>query len=494
VEGLFGSVDKMQQIRRAGRAAQEKRHVLGGTEKMRIAGSFLAVVATIALVAGSVQANDAAEMADLQARIATLEAKLMAPAGGGDAASLTSKKMNGAIKIGGGVELTLRHTRREDANSTHSPIGDGTVNETTSDVDASLKLYVDAGNDTSLYLKLDLEDEDDIIEEANFTWKNVRGSNWTLIFGEDEMPFGQDKNMLITDPFTHGAGSVLVNDLGEASDDTSGASNVHQKNAMMAHWLGEQDNNVGLTAQYGFDMGKVEAAVFQNHNDRQSVGQNEDRSNDQFQSFAARVKLKPMEGLELSLSGLNLHNDFYGADSDDRSSDMGTGVSSLGVSGRASSHLSSLLSASSATAAAKAAFSGKPVATKSNTYATSLAFNYETSDEKWYFHGEYIHTWNAGYYDDLDADVVTVGANYAVTPKVTFALSGDWASMDNDTMDSVGVELDEDMYRVTTGVVYKLDSGIELILEYAHEWYDSDINNWQDADLDSVAFRTCWSF
>lgn len=42
-----------------------------------------------------------------------------------------------------------------------------------------------------------------IVEEANFTLKDVAGSPVTLAFGKDEMPFGMDYDKYLTDPIVH---------------------------------------------------------------------------------------------------------------------------------------------------------------------------------------------------------------------------------------------------------------------------------------------------
>ena len=69
---------------------------------MRIIGIM---IITAVLAAGFVFADDTEELIDLQARLATLEAKRMASSAEGDAESLTSYRKNGSIRIGGEVEI-----------------------------------------------------------------------------------------------------------------------------------------------------------------------------------------------------------------------------------------------------------------------------------------------------------------------------------------------------------------------------------------------------
>lgn len=42
-----------------------------------------------------------------------------------------------------------------------------------------------------------------IVEEANFTLKNIGGSPLTLVFGKDEMPYGLDYDKYLNDPIAH---------------------------------------------------------------------------------------------------------------------------------------------------------------------------------------------------------------------------------------------------------------------------------------------------
>ncbi|MHC4872189.1 MAG: hypothetical protein ACYTFY_10125 [Planctomycetota bacterium] len=228
----------------------------------------------------SLKANDTAEIADMQARVATLEAKLMAPAGGGDAESLTSLRKKGAVKIGGNVEIDLIFTRRSDANENSDHIDRTQYALATGDLD----IRVDAGTDTYLFIKLDLGDtgvDGDLTEEIQFVWENVRGSNWQLMLGKAEVPFGQDKTNLITDGYVNGAPIVVTG--GEAASDSvnsNGGGNgdaeedFHESQAIMANWVGEVDNRWGVAATYNYkELGTFELSAFQNLDDM-----HEDRS------------------------------------------------------------------------------------------------------------------------------------------------------------------------------------------------------------------------
>ena len=270
---------------------------------MRIAGSFLAVVATIALVAGSVQANDAAEMADLQARIATLEATMMAPAGGGDAEALTSLRKKGSVKIGGKVSIDVETTRRDEANTT-----DDHINRTVTHFDAcDLDIRVDAGTDSYLFINFDMTGDtgDEVCAEVIFVWENVRGSNWDLVFGKTQMPFGQGKDNMLSGSFVDdGAPQIMsleeadqrdynetlavrrqIDNGGNGTTRNDAEEDNHESQTLMANWQGDADEYIGLVATYSYkDLAKLDLAVFQH-----TTNMYEDLPQDRFQSFSSKL-------------------------------------------------------------------------------------------------------------------------------------------------------------------------------------------------------------
>lgn len=470
------------------------------------------VVAAVVLFAGYVAANDTAEIADLQARIATLEAKLMAPAGGGDAESLTSLKKKGAVKIGGDVELDLLYTRRDEANASSDQIDRSRYASS----DADLNIRVDAGTDTYLFIKLDLDDtgaDGDLTEEIQFVWENVRGSNWSLVFGKDEVPFGQDKDMLVSDPFVHGNTGQIAVTGGEAFADTNAPTakaattfadaeeNFHESQAIMAAWVGEVDNRWGATASYKYkELGTFEICAFQNVEDM-----HEDRSEDTgVQSWATRLKVKPIEGLKLTGSFINLHRDSMD-ERNEHIADAGTTTDGTAALGRvnglgelADTRLRAIVADRQArgllSASTVAEFNRQGPSVDDDQMATSLAFDYTTKDEKWNFYGEWIYTWHAAHFEELSTHVISLGAVYGLTPKIDLVAQGDMALIDNGVFKQLGINFEENIYHAGVGAKYTCDNGIQFLVEYSHEWYRNDLSNWDNGEADIFGFRTAYSF
>ncbi|MHC4870917.1 MAG: hypothetical protein ACYTFY_03645 [Planctomycetota bacterium] len=466
------------------------------------------------MFAGLVSANDTAEMADLQARIATLEAKLMAPAGGGDAESLTSLKKKGAVKIGGDVEIDLIFTSRDEANNSTDSINRSRYASS----DADLNIRVDAGTDTYLFIKLDLDDtgtDGDLTEEIQFVWENVRGSNWKVILGKDEVPFGQDKDMLIADPYVHGQGSAggVIVDGGEAFADTSAptgktATNnadseegFHESQVIMGNWIGEVDNRWGVSATYKYkELGTLEVSAFQNLDDM-----HEDRSEDTgLQSWATRLTVKPIEGLKITGSFINQHINSMDEKAEHMADAATTtdGTASLGRVAGLGELADTRLRAIAADHIAEGQISQNTLnnfnatgpSVDDDQMATSLAFDYVTKDEKWNFYGEWIYTWHAAHYEELSAQVVSVGAVYSLTPKIDLVAQGDMALLDNAVFQALGITFEENIYHAAIGARYTCDNGIVFVAEYGHEWYKTTLEGWDDGEGDMIAFRTAYSF
>jgi len=127
----------------------------------------------------------------------------------GDAESLTALRKKGAIRVGGDVNVDLLFKHRDDFSFDDDEV-DSTEFHTNS---ANLRFKIDASPDTYLYIKLDLDDfwandggtinQDDLLEEVRYVWNHVRGSNWGLVFGKGEVPYGQDKTLGIIQSYNH---------------------------------------------------------------------------------------------------------------------------------------------------------------------------------------------------------------------------------------------------------------------------------------------------
>jgi hypothetical protein len=491
---------------------------------MRILKGIAAVVATAAFAVSGLHADDGSQLADLQARIATLEAKMMAPAGAGDAEALTSLRKTGQVKIGGEVCVDVEVKRRDEANS-----ADDDINSTEAEIDtADLSLEIAAGTDTHVGLNFDMTSsgDADFLDEVVFVWDNVRGSNWGLVLGKTEMPFGQGKDNLISGSFVDDGSPQIMrntentnhegnytggfsNPGGVANNQTRPAAdadeNGHQDPMLMGNWQGDTDHKIGLIATYKYkELGSLEMAVFQDTSDM-----HEDRSADNFQSYALRLKVKPMAGLTITGSFLHRYDD---AADDEQAymADVATAAGAAYTGGRA---VASIVGTNAAVLLNKliqeninvtggvntghvtqAEYDAWAPRRDSSSFATSLAFDYVTKDEKWEFFGEWIYNSSVNHYADLTANIFSVGAIYAVTPKISIIAEADAALLDNEVFEKLGVKFNENVYRAALGAQYTMDSGIYFLVEYSHEWYDTDIDQWDDGSGDMIGFRTGWTF
>lgn len=488
---------------------------------MSIARWGMGVAVALFLVGSAVRADDVSsmksELADLKAKVAAMESAQMAPAAGGDAESLTSMKKKGAIKIGGEVQVAMEVADRTDQHASVIPNAalanmggttarvsnsqnDDVQSTTFTTTEAMLNFQVNASKDTYLYLGLDLDDfwnsaanQDDLLREVYFMWKNVRGSAFDVWFGKKELPFAMNKDPLILNQVTdtRGGGQDVQNNssyLGQAWEaaDSSGANgNPHAVVGDYTH-PGAMDNvyQVGGAWKYK-DVVKVEAAVFQSNartSGSMTRGMFEDRSDDTmfFQSFCGRLTVNPLENFQIFLSGITEHNQSYG-DKDL----MSNATNGLLATTNAANFGSEASSSNDANA---------------DRQAVSLGLDYKFKPiplELWF---EYLHGWDWAWNAKYDTDTVVLGAKYGLTEAIDLYLIGDWVGIDDDRV-SLRSQ-DEDYYRLASAVQYTFDNGIIMSLEYAHEWYTLDemhqgavgLNRVEGAEADVVIFGTMWKF
>ncbi len=409
------------------------------------------------------------ELKDVRARVAALSGSV-SPNGGGDAESITTMQKKGAIRIGGDVNVDLIVKRRDDGTTgRENDEVDSTEFHTNS---ANLRFKIEASANTYLYVKLDLDDfwdqttnQDDLLEEVKFVWNNVRQSNWGLVFGKGEVPYGQDKSLGVIQSYHHNAnmvdseGPIILTGATEENTNAS-VANPYQNRGRTAH-PGEVDNAFMVCANYMYkDLLMFEMAVFQNNDTtgggRLTRGMHEDNSDDNFafQSIAARIWARPVEGLRMELSFIKMHN----ASAGDQA--LRTDLTDTGNA-------------------------------REDQYAVSFGFDYKINNIPLEVFGEYEHGWNWNYNDDYDTDTVQLGVVLNVNKSVDLWLVGEWLGIDDDD-----ARADEDYYKAVAGVRYRFDNGIYMILEYAHEWWDGDFANSRDldGDADVVAFRSGWAF
>lgn len=383
-----------------------------------------------------------AEIADLKAKVASLETAQMAPAAGGDATSITSMRKKAQITIGGKFEVDLIHVwgdmrENNQADGSHTQFGPDS---------ADLDLKMNASADTFLKVKLDLDDfwdssldgqGDDLLKEVYFRWNKVRCSNFDIVFGKKSVDYGMNKNVGITDSFQDGDADYL----GDEYAGTIGSQ---------AFPAGEPSDHLQIEGVYHHkDLLNVYATLFQNEDSR---GMDNRRSEDDvfFKSMALKVEFMPVENLMLQASVINLHQE--GADAEDATS-------------------------------------------------TSLGIDWTMNNIPLNLWAEWQHGWDTGYDSRVQVDVLSLGATYGVTENIDLSVLGEWARVkDGSSRDGDGNVINrfrrEDYTQLVFTGTYKFDNGIYMTAEYAKQWFDGDIQGGgsRKRDVDMIGFRTGWKF
>jgi hypothetical protein len=322
---------------------------------------------------------------------------------------------------------------------------------------------------TYLWMKLDLDDlengvanNDDILEELYFKWMNIRGWNLDMRLGKGELPYGQDKDVVITDSYGHNAttgswlGTTQGSYAGVSSDGSSTTTAINTFNHP-----GEVDNAYMIEGTWTWkDLLKVEAALFQNPGARDM---HQDKSSDNllFQSWCARVTYTPMENLALKASWITLN--------DENTWDFAHG--SIGLNQDSKSH------------------------------AVSLAADWTLKSIPLELFGEYQHGFGWNGESNNSVNTAQIGGIYGLTKNIDLIAQAEWLGINSDAADNhLGAnpstqEVGEDYYKGIMAGKYKFDNGIYMMLEYCHEWYDQNgAPKGDQREADVVSFRTAWSF
>jgi hypothetical protein len=162
-------------------------------------------------------------------------------------------------------------------------------------------------------------------------------------------------------------------------------------------------------------------------------------SDDGLGSFTGRVIYKPIEGLKLSASVLNFYNRAVGQLNDDPNWQY------------------------------PYAPTNEKRMNKNNT-AVDLAASWRPAFlcSKLMLWTEWVHSFNAAHYDNLDSDGLNFGFSYDFTDKVTFFAQGDmlYTNFDKDWTN----HFKSNIWAFYTGLQYKFAYGVLLELGWKHEW------------------------
>ncbi len=450
-----------------------RRSLLRGRRFAAALSVRLAVTALLAAVpALPLHADDTATLredaAALYDRMAALEAARAVsspaevPGGAVNATELRSLRRTASVRIGGELNVDVIVKHREDL-----PDEDDTVDSTEFRTNnTNLRLRADITDDTYLHFKFDLDgeggdspDRNDLVEEAQFVWRNLGGTAWGARLGKGEVPYGMDRTLGIIQSYHHNdavytdEGPVILNAGTEGADSANSPANPHANVGRTAH-PGEVDRVFLAQVDYTFrNQMRFELALFQNNDGTQNggaptAGMYEDRSDDTllFQSMAGRVWFQPLERLLLQVSGIRMHNEsrgdttLFGPEAED------------------------------------------------DQYAVSLGFEWapEASHGPLNLFGEYQHGWDWDYTDNYETDTLSLGALWRVNDRLGLGAMGEWLGIGEG-------DADEDYFKLVLHTRYALESGVVFMFEYGREWFEGDTSQ-EDRTADVAAFRTGFRF
>ncbi len=358
------------------------------------------------------------------------------------------------LKIGGDLEVAYSDISLDTGRPQVGGIQIEQNKFYTTDVDLNFKAIVD--EKTEVFVKIDADDlaggkvdsnGNSMLEEINFTFKDVANAPLTIKVGKQEVAFGQDKDLSISYPYMHNSASSKttflngvfdIDQVPELDDD----GNTVYKNDKIYHF-GEVDNKfaVKLTTTPVEGAPKIELTVFQNDKGQSSPDGTEPADTG-VQSYAARMTSTRVPGLKAEVSYISMHEE--GAHNTEGMVD--------------------------------------------NSSALSVGFYYEYDPIA--LVGEVIAGKNLNHVKDYDQDIYQIGL--AVTPVDKFTVVAQYHKLVyKDNINQTEPWLD----KITITPKYKLDNGVDFALEYAREvLHVTDDFDADDISADVVAGRIGYHF
>lgn len=338
------------------------------------------------------------------------------------------------VTVGGDIEIIYSYITVDDGDTK-----DTSAKFNTTDADVNVKAVID--ENTSAFIKLDVDDieggavsETALLEEIFLTFKNINGLPLAAKVGKQEVPFGLDYDLGISDPYTHGSsGDSYLNSVHDLYGSDSADKVDH---------FGEVDNKFGITLSSSpiDDKHEIEFCVFQNARGVDSTEEDAQPEDNGFQSYAVRVTSSRLENLKAEVSYISMHQE--GANSASR---------------------------------------------VDNTRAVSVGAVFNMKPVKVF--GEAIIGRDLKYMTDVDQNIYQIGVAVDPIEKLTLVLQ--WNAIefkDNNTHDN------PTLYKAAFAPKYKLDNGVELALEYVREELHMDKDPQDDISADVVSARVKYSF
>lgn len=480
------------------------------------------VAAAMMLCLGAARADDLEDMKrameEMKKEMAQMKAEMQAEresmqaAAGGEPEALLSRNKKGTVKIGGEISAGYQFQRTSRADNSH--IMDHTSGNWAWR-DLILNFGIQMSPTVSGNIKLDLDDNnydsadnsglDRLIEEAYITWSDIAKTGINMRVGKQELPFGYDrKGAAWTDPYVHGttSGTAGANNNTNLNTNRANGSTWMTPGGAAYSTIGEIDNRTALILSYKIPKAwnmLLEGGVFQNvigdtelgaagftaTQTTNANGRNwgeplpaytpvtgDGRQDDYgFQSFVARVTVKPTEQLTLQNSFVNMHSE---------------------AAGRYDYTTCTVVEPDDLAETIMNPTGAKDV----YAWSTSAAYDFKCIPVAIY--AEYIASWNLNHIRGVQSDAVSFGIDWKPKQfdnKLTLTLLGDYQYISglDETTDNVAVgsaisELgasrgntvnwicwnEEHMYRILLAGEYTLKNGLFIGAEVGHEWQERE--------------------
>lgn len=418
----------------------------------------------------ALQAQLAAQQAQLDDLYAKMERdRAMVDSDGKSAENMTSLRKNAAVTIGGTVN-TRYYYRQGEVKSKLLPVGDPPISVPTAaraaredfktgDLtvsDAKVAMKIDVNDCFDAYLLMNLQDGTSqsnvsgIAENYWIRWKNIANSGFGLLVGRDALKFGDAQPIGILDNWNKDSGSTTASVFGGsryATVDNQGGGIFAYGSMLPAHTAYNWSRTTQLNPYWESGDGSLRADVtliqsIDRINGLTPVGERAGTKtkyrsiNYGLGSAAARIQWKPISGLKLTASAMNLY-----AKKLDRTTTWGP-TGNYGI----------------ANYGARVANSNSSV---------NLAVQYRpyflSRVNAW---AQWTHGWNEAWVRDMDSDSFNYGVSYDLTERWTLFAQGDYLRVKNAQNDIWNKATGWAFY---TGAVFILPYGVNMEAGWRHE-------------------------
>ena len=414
-----------------------------------------------------------------EARLNDLSAKLAQrgmPAGAASEApeAVTSMRKNASVTIGGTLNTRyFHHQGRLKSRLVPSDVGgvpvyaDAGARMKREDyklgnlhiADAKVFVTVDVNEYFDAFIQLDLQDGESranvsgIAQNYWVRWKNICNSGFGLLVGRDALKFGDAQPIGALDSWNKDSGSSIGNITGGSRypnhDGTFGNGMFANGSMLPAHttynWTRTtQINPYWESADKSF---RLDLSLIQSIDRLTGGAYGRERGertkyrsiNDGFGSATARIQWKPIEGLQLTASAMNLYNKRPG-------STMAWSVSGLGGE----------------------AVRDYGVPTAANNTSVNFAVRYRPAAfSRLNVWAQWTHGWNEAWVKDQDSDSANFGFSYDLTEALTLFAQGDYLRVKNANSD---LWHRAGGWAAYAGFVYTLPYGVNFEMGWRHEW------------------------